>query len=100
MPTSPGTADSSKTYITKGNELIQIADAIRLKTGTTAALEYPEDFIAAIASISPSVSLQDKTVDPSLSAQTVTYDNGYNGLGSVTINAITNVIPIYEGQTN
>lgn len=100
MPTGPGTADSSKTYITKGNELIQIANAIRLKTGTTAALEYPEDFIAAIASISPSVSLQDKTVNPSLSTQTVSYDSGYNGLGSVMINPITDVTPIYEGQTN
>lgn len=36
------------------------------------------------------ISLQDKEVIPTKEIQTVTYDEGYNGLGNVTVNAIPN----------
>ena len=38
------------------------------------------------------VNNQDKTVDPSLKQFTITADNGYSGLGQVTINAVTSAI--------
>jgi len=40
----------------------------------------------------PKPTLQDKTVDPTTNAQQVTYDSGYDGLGTVNITAVTNTI--------
>jgi hypothetical protein len=63
-----------------------IANAVRNKTGGTAAIKA-EDFPSAIAGIVIPV-LQAKTVSSSTSAQTVKPDSGYNGLSQVTVNAI------------
>lgn len=63
-----------------------IANAIRTKTGGTAAIKA-EDFPSAIAGIVIPI-LQAKTVNSSTSAQTVNPDSGYNGLSQVTVNAI------------
>lgn len=38
----------------------------------------------------PTISLQDRTVTPELTSQTITADSGYTGLGTVTVNAIPN----------
>ena len=38
-------------YLTNGQSLISIADAIREKGETTESLEYPEEFVAAIMAI-------------------------------------------------
>lgn len=40
----------------------------------------------------PQPVLQDKTVNPTINAQQVTYDSGYDGLGTVNITAVTNTI--------
>lgn len=40
----------------------------------------------------PQPVLQDKTINPTINAQQVTYDSGYDGLGTVSITAVTNNI--------
>ena len=57
--------------------------------GVTATGHGFEDFATDIASISGSATLQVKTnINPTTSSQTITADNGYDGLSSVQINAM------------
>lgn len=67
-----------------------IADAIRLKAGTS-SVYLPSEMALAIRQISGggAVILQDKTATPSTAVQTIIADSGYDGLGNVTINAMT-----------
>lgn len=74
--------------------LSDIADSIRTKKGTTATFT-PAQMSGAIDTIE-TPNLQAKTVSPSTSAQTVSPDTGYNGLSSVTVNAIS---PTKAAQT-
>ena len=50
--------------------------------------------ISAIAAVASGVlpNLEDKTVTPTTSQQTITAGTGYNGLGTVTVNAVTAAI--------
>lgn len=64
-----------------------IADAIRNKTGTSAAI-IADNFPSVISNIVTPI-LQSKTVSPSTSSQTIKPDTGYNGLSEVTVNAIS-----------
>ena len=67
-----------------------VADAIRIKGGTSAKLTWPEGFITAVQNIpTGGVNNQNKTVSPSESQQAITADTGYTGLGTVTVNAIS-----------
>lgn len=71
------------------DKLKAIADAIREKTGNTAKLSL-DAMPSAISGIKSNPVLQSKTVTPSTSKQTVTPDSGYDGLSSVTVNAMAN----------
>lgn len=78
-------------YIATDTELTSIANAIRTRGGTSASLEFPDEFISAIYAIDGGSEIhnQNKTVSPTESQQSVTADSGYTGLGTVTVNAIS-----------
>ncbi len=90
----------SGNYLADGNDLTAIANAIRIKGGTSNPLEFPTEFISAISAISTgdgsvTINNQSKTITPSESTITVSYDVGYTGLDKVIVNGIT---PNYVGS--
>lgn len=73
----------STTVTYKGETLVVVSNATKtLKTGGT----YLEDDVTLV-DVS-TTSLQDKTVTPTESTQTLSADSGYGGLGTVTVNPI------------
>ena len=72
--------DDMTTHVANAN--IEIDDQTTLLEQAIAALEGK----TAVGSLAPV--LQDKTVTPATSSQTVTPDSGYDGLARVTVNAI------------
>ena len=78
---------------TDSQNYTDIASAIRIKLGVSDTYK-PGEMAPAIMSIpiNPPISNQDKTASPSISLQTITFDQGYTGLGTVTINPVTSSI--------
>lgn len=76
-----------------------IADAIRTKNGSE-TLYKPSEMAAAINALNVSgvINLQNKSVTPSTSEQEITYDTGYNGLGTVTVDRIPSQYIIPSGS--
>lgn len=74
---------------------VEVLNAI-LALGDVDGKDYVGDAIAAIAAnasaILPEPKLQDKTVTPTTSKQTIKADTGKDGLGTVTVNAVTAAI--------
>ena len=73
--------------------LQNIANAIRNKNGSNVTYT-PAEMASAITAISGGSSpiLQNKTITPSANQQTITADNGYDGLESVIINGDADLI--------
>lgn len=78
--------DSHEVRITYKGSTIASMDASGTKTLETAGTYCEGDI--DVEYTRPSASLQSKTVSPSLSQQTISPDSGYDGLSSVTVNAM------------
>lgn len=80
---------STVTVASKANNLTAfltgIANALRAKKGTTELIN-PQDFESEITS--GTTTLQNKTITPTKSEQTIQADAGYDGLESVKVEAI------------
>ena len=70
--------------IVNDDSLASVANAIRVKGEISGTLEFPDGFVSAIQNLSPSPTLQSKSVafTPAETIQTssVTADSGYDGL--------------------
>ena len=74
-------------YLTNDTDLKTVADAIRSKGDTSAALVYPDGFKSAIAALPEPKEEQTKTVTPTVDGVTVEPDSG-KVLSKVTVSAI------------
>lgn len=80
--------------IVNDDSLTSVANAIRVQGSISGTLEFPDGFVSAIQNLSPSPTLQTKSVafTPAETIQTssVTADSGYDGLDEVdiTVNAM------------
>jgi len=75
-------------YLTTSSELTSVANAIRIKGGTSASLVYPAGFVTAISNIPGATPTQTKSVEyTSNDTYTITPDAGYAlSRVSVTVN--------------
>lgn len=69
-----------------------IAELFEGNADATLNAEAIANITAVAGNISPEPTLQNKTVTPTTSEQTITADEGKDGLGTVTVNAVTAAI--------
>ena len=85
-----GTASDVANAVT----IVQVLDAISKRFSGTENAVLNADAISNIAAVVGNVParLQNKSVTPTTSKQTITSGSGYDGLGTVTVNAVTSAI--------
>lgn len=76
--------------------IVEVLNAIAKKLegddDATLNAEAIENIAAVASNLAPPPSLQDKTVTPTTSSQTITAGDQYDGLGTVTVSAVTAAI--------
>lgn len=84
----------SSADVATANLIVDVLNAISVKLGGEGGATQNADAIENIAAVAASAlpNLEDKTVAPTTEQQTVTHGTGYNGLGIVTVNAVTAAI--------
>ena len=73
----------------------EAAQKAKLTSGTfvsNGTYNREDGYNSITVNVPSDINNQDKTVNPSTSQQTVSADNGYSGLGQVTVNAVTSSI--------
>lgn len=85
-----GTASDVANAVT----IVQVLDAISKRFSGTENAVLNADAISNIAAVVGNVpaKMQNKTVTPTTSKQTITAGSNYDGLGTVTVNAVTAAI--------
>lgn len=79
-------------YLTNDVDLKKVADAIRTKGGTSAALSYPDEYVSAINAITTGTELKIVVSTPSGAAVTAT--KGSNTVRGMSVNGVcTLVVP-------
>ena len=82
--------------VANATTIVEVLNAIAAKyDGTSTATTNAEaiaNIAAVAANIPPSPTLEDKTVTPTTSEQTITAGEDYDGLGTVTVEAVTAAI--------
>ena len=77
--------------IAQKQDLVNIAEAIRSKTGKEAPMsiyDMPKEISSVIVGGEEEIAVQSKSVSPTESQQIIMPDSGYDALSSVTVNAI------------
>lgn len=76
--------------------IVDVLNAIAAKyEGESDAIVNPDaisNITAVVGNIAPAPTLENKTVTPTTSQQTITAGSSYDGLGTVTVNAVTAAI--------
>lgn len=79
-------------YLTNDTDLKKVADAIRTKGGTNAALSYPDEYVSAINAITTGTGL--KIVVSTVTGATVTATKGELSVSGTSVNGVcTLVVP-------
>lgn len=82
--------------VADANTIVEVLNAIAAKYDGESNATINPDAIANIAAvagnITPEPSLENKTVTPTPAEQTITAGEDYDGLGTVTVNAVTAAI--------
>lgn len=82
-------------YLTNDVDLKKVADAIRTKGGTSAALSYPDEYVSAINAITTGTGL--KIVVSAPSGATVTATKGSDTVSGTSVNGVCTLVVLEAG---
>ena len=90
------TAMSESIDTSSANTIVEVLNAIAGayggETNAVCTVDAIANITSVISTIIPTVTLQDKNITPTKSKQTITAGDGYDGIGTVTVAAVTAAI--------